>query len=49
MEKKKCNFCSRSKKKFTKYTLIGAYVTTLMVWGQIEVFKALWHLITSLL
>jgi dTDP-glucose pyrophosphorylase len=39
MEEKKCNFCEKSKKKFSKYTVIGLYLLTLMIWGQIDMIK----------
>jgi len=44
-QKKGCNFCKNSKKKFSKYTIVGLYVFVLMVWGQIDMIKYIMKLI----
>jgi hypothetical protein len=37
--KKKCNFCKRSKKKFSKWIYFSIYFIILAIWGQIELIR----------
>jgi hypothetical protein len=40
MENKKgCNFCKKSKKKFSLVTIMAVYILVLAIIGQIEIVK----------
>jgi len=45
---KKCKFCSKARKKFTKYIILSAYVGLLLVIGQIQLIKTIWSFISNL-
>lgn len=45
---KKCKFCSKARKKFTKYIILSAYVGLLLVIGQIQLIKVIWDFISNL-
>jgi hypothetical protein len=46
-EQKKCNFCKRAKKKFSKLIYLSIYLIVLVVWGQIELIKWIIDLISK--
>jgi hypothetical protein len=48
MEKKGCKFCQRSKQKGIKWTIIGVYIFSIFLYGQIMFGKLVWDYIKTL-
>lgn len=46
--KKNCSFCKRLKKQYNHYLYISIYLIILVVWGQVEMIKWVWNLLSKL-
>jgi hypothetical protein len=49
MEKKGCTICQKNKRKTIGLTIFALYAVGLMIWGQVELIKVIYHKISTLL